>query len=69
MVMNHLKKAKELNGGNKYQPSSSNQRPTTTTVLLSREASIVPKKKGLPRSINPSLTPEDLQEFIIKFLV
>lgn len=69
MVMNHLKKAKELNGGNKYQPATSSTKSTSTTVIFSREASIAPKKKSLPKSINASLTPEDLQEFIINNLV
>lgn len=61
MVMNHLKKAKELNGGHSYvsNPSgNSNASPRTTRV----------KEKLAPKGVNPDLLPEDLKE-LVKTLV
>lgn len=62
MVMNHLKKAKELNGGNQYKSSSPKREKTTTS-------STTVTKSKLPKSINASLTPQDLQEHILNNLV
>ena len=57
MVMNHLKKAKELNGGHSYvsNPSGgSGSTPRTVRV----------KEKIAPKGVNPDLLPEDLKEFV-----
>lgn len=57
MVMNHIKKAKELNGGHSYvsSPNSgSNASPRTVRV----------KEKIAPKGVNLDLLPEDLQEFV-----
>lgn len=57
MVMNHLKKAKELNGGHSYvsnNASTSNSTPRTVRV----------KEKIAPKGVNPDLLPEDLKEFV-----
>lgn len=57
MVMNHLKKAKELNGGHTYisNPSSSSA-PGTPVVRV--------KAKVAPKGVNPDLLPEDLREYV-----
>jgi hypothetical protein len=56
MTMNHLKKAKELNGGHSYtsNPSSGNN-ATPRTVRV--------KEKIYPKGVNPDLLPEELREF------
>ena len=57
MVMNHIKKAKELNGGNSYvsnPSSSSNGSPKTVRV----------KEKLAPKGVNLDLLPEELAEFV-----
>lgn len=55
MVMNHLKKAKELNGGHSYvsNPSSSGV-STTKTVRV----------KDVPKGVNLDLIPEELKDFV-----
>ena len=54
-VMNHLKKAKELNGGFKMVTTvaEATNKPTTTRVKL----------KEAPKGVDPSLLPDDLKEF------
>ncbi len=57
MVMNHLKKAKELNGGHSFSStpaSSSGASPRTVRV----------KEKIAPKGVNPDLLPEELKEFV-----
>lgn len=54
MVMNHLKKAKELNGGHAYVASK-----TDNTVAVRVKA-----VKLAPKGVNPDLLPEDLREFV-----
>lgn len=54
MVMNHLKKAKELNGGHKFVSASSEG--STKTV---RE-----KIQSGPKGVNLDLLPEDLREVV-----
>lgn len=61
MVMNHLKKAKELNGGHSYtsnNSSSSDSVPRTIRV----------KEKIYPKGVDGSLLPEELQEFVKKLM-
>lgn len=53
MVMNHLKKAKELNGGHSYVASSNKNEPKTIRV----------KEKVNPKGINLDLLPEELKAF------
>lgn len=54
-VMNHLKKAKELNGGFKIATTvaEATNKPTTTRVKI----------KEAPKGVDPSLLPDDLKEF------
>lgn len=52
MVMNHLKKAKELNGGHVLTKS-----PTSGTTVRQ-------KVKMAPKGVNPDLLPEDLKEYV-----
>lgn len=52
-VMNHLKKAKELNGGFKMVTPAESGEPKTTRVKL----------KEAPKGVDPSLLPDDLKEF------
>lgn len=55
MVMNHIKKAKELNGGHSYvsNPSSSSV-STPKTVRV----------KDVPKGVNLDLIPEELKDFV-----
>jgi hypothetical protein len=56
MVMNHLKKAKELNGGHSYASNPANgSGPTPRTVRL--------KEKIAPKGVNPDLLPQELKEY------
>lgn len=52
-VMNHLKKAKELNGGFKMVTPAESGEPKTTRVKI----------KEAPKGVDPSLLPDDLKEF------
>lgn len=57
MVMNHLKKAKELNGGHKYisAPTDSDNSTPTRTVRV--------KEKLAPKGVNPDLLPQELKDY------
>lgn len=57
MVMNHLKKAKELNGGHGYVSAATgdNNKPTQTLRV---------KEKVAPKGVNPDLLPEELKEYV-----
>lgn len=57
MVMNHLKKAKELNGGHAYISNPSSSGATTSPVVRI-------KAKVAPKGVNPDLLPEDLKEYV-----
>ena len=57
MVMNHLKKAKELNGGCSYVSNPSS--PSTSAPRTLRV-----KEKLAPKGVNPELLTEELQEFV-----
>lgn len=54
MVMNHLKKAKELNGGQVYAPATTRVSKTETGAMK------VAKSNG----INKSILPENLRKFV-----
>lgn len=56
MVMNHLKKAKELNGGTAYVPTSSGGSKPAKTART--------KEKVAPKGVDLSLVPEELKEFV-----
>lgn len=67
MVMNHLKKAKELNGGHVFKAAASvgitgdidgtgTSSPSPRTVRT--------KIKLAPKGVNPDLLPEDLKEYV-----
>lgn len=60
MVMNHLKKAKELNGGHAYVNVSSGTTNTGATV----NRTVRQKIKLAPKGVNPDLLPEDLKEYV-----
>jgi len=62
MVMNHLKKAKELNGGNVLKQS--------TIVTQSNIVAHVPKLKNklAPKGVSLDLLPEDLKEFAMSLV-
>lgn len=55
MVMNHLKKAKELNGGHKYVSAPSDSSTSTKTVRV--------KEQVVPKGIDLALLPEELHDF------
>lgn len=55
MVMNHLKKAKELNGGHGYIRSTAGDSATPRTVRV--------KEKIAPKGVDPDLLPEELKAF------
>ena len=56
MVMNHLKKAKELNGGHKYVSTPSDGSKPAKTIRV--------KEKLAPKGVNIELGPEELKEFV-----
>lgn len=56
MVMNHLKKAKELNGGHAYVSTTSEDTKTTTVVRQ--------KVKIAPKGVNPDILPEEMREYV-----
>lgn len=57
MVMNHLKKAKELNGGHSYISNSNGTSPSNSKTIRVK-ASVAPK------GVNPDLLPEELKEYV-----
>lgn len=57
MVMNHLKKAKELNGGHSYVSNT-----PSTSSSVSRTVRV--KEKIAPKGVNPDLLPEELREYV-----
>jgi hypothetical protein len=68
MVMNHLKKAKELNGGHTYQSNSNTTANSSDNIVRSASASNLPrsvrsKVKIAPKGVNPDLLTDDLREF------
>lgn len=60
MVMNHLKKARELNGGSSYYQT----RSIATTVT---QSPTLPKIKA-PKGVNLTLLPEELKELVLKLV-
>lgn len=66
MVMNHLKKAKELNGGHIFQTASVGiTGDVDGTGTSSPSPRIVRTKvKVAPKGVNPDLLPEDLREYV-----
>jgi len=56
MVMNHLKKAKELNGGHVFT-SNTNSSSATSTPTIRVKARLAPK------GVNPELLTDELKEF------
>lgn len=58
MVMNHLKKAKELNGGHGYiSAPAGDSNKVAKTVRVKEE-------KLAPKGVNPDLLPEELKEYV-----
>lgn len=67
MVMNHLKKAKELNGGHTFTISGGNVRGSTDdadVVHTTPARTIRVKAKIAPKGVDPDLLPSDLKEFV-----
>lgn len=56
MVMNHLKKARELNGGISYSSGTSSSNNPTTSPAREKTAKVAPK------GVNTDLLPEELKE-------
>ncbi len=57
MVMNHLKKAKELNGGHAYISNPSSSGASSSPVVRV-------KAKVAPKGVNPDLLTEELKEYV-----
>jgi hypothetical protein len=57
MVMNHIKKAKELNGGHRYIANNSDAGDSAVPRIQRV------KEKIAPKGVNPDLLPQELQEF------
>ena len=57
MVMNHIKKAKELNGGNSYVSNPSSGGNASSKTIRVKEA------RG-PKGVELDLLPEELSEFV-----
>jgi hypothetical protein len=53
MVMNHLKKAKELNGGHVHVSNSNSNSSRSSTRL---------KTRSMPKGVNPDLLTDELKE-------
>ncbi len=66
MVMNHLKKAKELNGGHVYKtvPTASTGDIDETGTSAYRPRTVRTKVKLAPKGVNPDILPEELKEFV-----
>ena len=62
MVMNHLKKAKELNGGSKYTPNSTSVEKVKTSSTVSTSNSL--EKLGINASVLPSHMKDSLESLI-----
>lgn len=63
MVMNHIKKAKELNGGHIYQSTATNNSLATNNIHpISRPVRV--KVKIAPKGVNPDLLPDELKEYV-----
>lgn len=64
MVMNHLKKAKELNGGNTYVAASTRSDSSSTEDTNTPVAKVLRQKvKVAPKGVNPDLLTEELREY------
>jgi len=63
MVMNHLKKAKELNGGHSFTTNSASN-ISNTGVGTNSPRTVRQKLKLAPKGVNPDLLPEDLKEYV-----
>lgn len=57
MVMNHLKKAKELNGGHSYISTPSDGSKPAKSIR-------VKAKPDVPKGVNLELVPEELKDFV-----
>lgn len=57
MVMNHLKKAKALNGGHSFLSNPSLSGTTAPRTIRVKE-------RIAPKGVNPDLLPEELKEFV-----
>ena len=65
MVMNHLKKAKELNGGHAFKSVSvSVTGDIDNTGTSSIQRIVRTRLKLAPKGVNPDLLPEDLKEYV-----
>jgi hypothetical protein len=66
MVMNHLKKAKELNGGHIYKAVSTGVTGDVdeTNTSAPQTRTVRSKVKIAPKGVNPDLLPEELKEFV-----
>ena len=58
MVMNHLKKARELNGGHAYTSVTDGDKPKTVRI----------KEKIAPKGVNLDILPDDLKDFAKKLV-
>jgi hypothetical protein len=63
MVMNHLKKAKELNGGNTYTSSSTGGANHVNSKSSTLSTSKVSRQRLAPKGVNPDLLTEELKEY------
>lgn len=58
MTMNHLKKAKELNGGDAYAPA---HHATADIIVKTKQKT---NKKLAPKGVDPDLLTEELREYV-----
>lgn len=61
MVMNHLKKAKELNGGQAYVGNTSN---SGIADVNNTNTPRIKSVKLAPKGVNPDILPEELREYV-----
>jgi hypothetical protein len=64
MVMNHLKKAKELNGGCAYKAGNTNSTVSANASNIPISRPVRTKVKIAPKGVNPDLLTAELQEYV-----
>lgn len=63
MVMNHLKKAKELNGGQVNNNNASSVSATNTSTSNRAPSKMRSKLKKVPKGVNPNILSDELKEY------
>jgi hypothetical protein len=65
MVMNHIKKAKELNSGNVYAPNKSTTTSPVSTVVTNKPKQVKQPKIKVPKGVKFDILPDYMKEVAI----